>query len=146
MAEVWRGSGLSWSSRAGCSASELGVWVKLSAPDCSVQPSLVIPGATEPDWGPAGVGAAAKPKLGAKASRKRVAVSVPCASACIVQARLIRRGKTIANKRTTLGSAGTARLSLKPKRLKRGAKVTVRATVTLADGSATTLQKRLSAR
>ena len=36
-----------------------GVWVKPSALDCAVQPSLVIPGATEPDWGPAGVGAAA---------------------------------------------------------------------------------------
>ena len=33
-----------------------GVWVKPSALDCTVQPSLVIPGATEPDWGPAGGG------------------------------------------------------------------------------------------
>ena len=39
-----------------------GVWVKPSALDCTVQPSLVIPGGTEPDWGPAGVGAAAKPR------------------------------------------------------------------------------------
>ena len=85
-----------------------------------MQPSLVIPGATEPDWGPANPGAAAKPKLTAKASRKRVTVSVPCATACIVQAKLIKRGKTIAKKRTTLGAPGTAKLSLKPKRLKRG--------------------------
>ncbi len=123
-----------------------GVWVKPSALDCTVQPSLVVPGATEPDWGPAGVGAAAKPKLNAKASRKRVTVSVPCATACIVQAKLIKRGKTIAKKRTTLSAAGTAKLSLKPKRLKRGQKLTVRATVTLADGTATTLQKRISPR
>jgi hypothetical protein len=72
-----------------------------------------------------------------------VKVSVPCATACIVQAKLVRRGKTIARKRTTLGGAGTAKLTLKAK--KRG-KVTVRATVTLADGSATTLQRRISLR
>ena len=41
---------------------------------------------------------------------------------------------------------GTTRVSLKPNRLKRGAKLTVRATVTLADGSTTTLQKRISLR
>ena len=71
---------------------------------------------------------------------------MPCATACIVQAKLVKRGKTIAKKRTTLKAAGTAKLSLKPKRLKRGQKVTVRATVTLADGTATTLQKRISPR
>lgn len=123
-----------------------GVWVKPSALDCTVQPSLVIPGGTEPDWGPAGPGAAAKPRLSAKPSRKRVNVSVPCATACTVQAKLIRRGKTIARKRTTLGAAGTAKLTLKTKRLKRGTKLTVRATVTLADGTATTLQRRISSR
>jgi WD40-like Beta Propeller Repeat len=123
-----------------------GVWVKPSALDCTVQPSLVIPGATEPDWGPANPGAAAKPKLSAKASRKRVTISVPCATACVVRAKLVKRGKTIAKKRTTLGGPGTAKLSLKPKRLKRGQKVTVRATVTLADGTATTLQKKISPR
>jgi hypothetical protein len=58
-----------------------------------------------------------------------------------VRAKLVRRGRTIASKRTTLGAPGKAKLSLKPKRLKRGAKVTVRATVTLADGTATTLKK-----
>ena len=31
-----------------------GVWIKPSALDCSVQPSLVIPAGSEPDWGPAG--------------------------------------------------------------------------------------------
>jgi hypothetical protein len=43
-------------------------------------------------------------------------------------------------------AAGTAKLSLEPRRLKRGAKVTVQATVTLADGTATTLERRISAR
>lgn len=122
-----------------------GVWVKPSALDCTVQPSLVIPGATEPDWGPAhsaGVGAAAKPKLAARAKKRKVTLSVPCATACIVQAKLVRRGKTIAKKRTTLAAAGTAKLTLKGKR----GKVQARVTVTLADGSAMTLQKRLSLR
>jgi WD40-like Beta Propeller Repeat len=122
-----------------------GVWVKPSALDCTVQPSLTIPGASEPDWGPAQPNAVSAPaalKLKAAASRKRVTVSVPCATACTVRAKLLRRGRTIASKRATLGTAGTAKLTLKPrKRLKRRAKVTVRATVTLADGTATTLKK-----
>ena len=29
-----------------------GVWLKPSALDCTVQPSLVIPGGSEPDFGP----------------------------------------------------------------------------------------------
>jgi hypothetical protein len=102
--------------------------------------------ASEPDWGPANVGAAAKPSLDARATKRRVTLSVPCATACIVRAKLVRRGRTIASKRTTLGAAGTAKLTFKPKRVRRGAKLTVRATVTLADGAATTLVKRLSAR
>lgn len=123
-----------------------GVWIKPSALDCAVQPSLVIPGGSEPDWGPAAVGAAAKPRLNARATKRRVTLSVPCATACIVRAKVVRRGRTIDSKRAALGAAGTARLTLKPKRLKRGAKLTVRATVTLADGAATTLVKRISAR
>jgi WD40-like Beta Propeller Repeat len=129
-----------------------GVWVKPQALDCTVQPALVIPGATEPDWGPAhpaNPGAPATPRaatLKVRAAKRRVTLSVPCATACTVRAKLVRRGRTIASKRKTLGAPGTAKLTLKPKRLKRGAKVTVRATVTLADGSATTLQKRISAR
>jgi hypothetical protein len=122
-----------------------GVWVKPSALDCTVQPSLTIPGASEPDWGPANpaaIGAPAAPKLKAAASRKRVTVSVPCATACIVDAKLLHKGRRVAKRRATLGAAGTAKLTLKPrKHLKRRAKVTVRATITLADGTATTLKK-----
>jgi hypothetical protein len=120
-----------------------GVWVKPSALDCTVQPSLVIPGGSEPDWGPAhpaSPAAAAKPRLKVVAKR-RVTVSVPCATACTVRAKLVRRGRTIASKRTTLRAPGTAKLNLKPKRLKRGAKLTARVTVTLADGTAITLKK-----
>jgi hypothetical protein len=123
-----------------------GVWIMPSALDCTVQPALVIPGGSEPDWGPAqpaAAGAASRPVLKvASASRTRVRLSVPCATACIVQARLIHRGRRVAARRTTLAGPGTAKLALKPrKRLKRGAKVTVQATVTLADGAATTLRR-----
>jgi hypothetical protein len=71
-----------------------------------------------------------------------VTLSVPCATACIVQAKLVRRGKTVAKKRTTLATAGTAKLTLKTKR----GTVQARVTVTLADGSATTLRRRISLR
>jgi hypothetical protein len=119
-----------------------GVWIKPSALDCTVQPSLVIPGGSEPDWGPADAGAPARPVLKAAASRKRVTASVACATACVVEARLVQRGRRIAARRATLAGPGTAKLALKPKkRLARRAKVTVHATVTLADGSATTLRK-----
>jgi hypothetical protein len=122
-----------------------GVWIKPAALDCAVQPSLVIPGGSEPDWGPAhpaGAGAPAKPVLKAAATKKRVKLSVPCASACTVQAKLIHKGRRVASRRTTLGAAGTAKITLKPRKRLKG-KVTVRATVTLADGSATTLKKVL---
>src|SRR5918999_4424143 len=45
-----------------------GVWIKPSALDCTVQPALVIPGGAEPDWGPAGVAAPARPTLKAAAT------------------------------------------------------------------------------
>jgi hypothetical protein len=117
-----------------------GVWIKPSALDCTVQPSLVIAGGSEPDWGPAHAAAPAKPRI--KVAKRRVTVAVPCATACTVKAKLVRRGRTIASKRTTLRAPGTARLTLKTKRVK--GKLTARVTVTLADGEATTLVKRIS--
>src|SRR5918992_249020 len=117
-----------------------GVWIKPSALDCTVQPALAIPGGSEPDWGPAGVAAPARPTLKAAATKQRVKLSVPCAAACTVDAKLIRKGRRIAARRATLGAAGTAKLTLKPKKRLKG-KLTVRATVRLADGSARTLKK-----
>jgi hypothetical protein len=119
-----------------------GVWIKPSALDCTVQPALVVPGGAEPDWGPAGVAAPARPTLRAAATKKRVKLSVPCAAACTVDAKLIRKGRRIAARRVTLGAAGTAKLTLKPRKRLKG-KVTVRATVRLAGGPATTLKKVL---
>ncbi len=123
-----------------------GVWIKPSALDCAVQPALVIPGGSEPDWGPADPGApaaAVKPKLkSVRATKKRVTASVPCATACIVQAKLLHKGRKVATKKVVLPAAGTAKVALAPKkRLKPRAKVTVQLTVTLSDGAATTLKK-----
>jgi hypothetical protein len=118
-----------------------GVWIKPSALDCTVQPSLVIPGASEPDWGPAhpaGAGSAAtKPTLKVRSAKRKVTLSVPCATACIVQAKLVRRGRTIAARRITRSAAGTAKVTLRAK----AGKAHARVTVTLADGAATTLKK-----
>jgi hypothetical protein len=133
-----------------------GVWIKAGALDCAVQPALVIPGASEPDWGPADAGSAASPALKlkvARASLRRVAakglkVTVPCATACIVDGRLTLKGRKLGAKRVVREAAGAATLTLKPRakaarRLKRmrSAKLTVRVVVTLADGTATTLTK-----
>jgi len=134
-----------------------GVWVKRSALDCGVQPSLAIPGGSEPDWGPAAPGAGSgggSPSLTvARARLRQVAgrglkVSARCATACVVEGRVTMKGRKLAAKRTSRGTPGTVVLRLKPgraaaKRLARlrTAKLTVRVTITLADGAATTLTK-----
>ncbi|HYH89934.1 MAG TPA: hypothetical protein VEX67_11910 [Solirubrobacteraceae bacterium] len=41
-----------------------GIWVKRQARDCTVQPTLAIPGGSAPDWGPADVAPAARPTGG----------------------------------------------------------------------------------
>ena len=41
-----------------------GIWVKRSARDCTVQPTLVIAGGSAPDWGPADVNPAPRPTGG----------------------------------------------------------------------------------
>jgi hypothetical protein len=111
-----------------------GIWVKRAAGDCaSPQPALVIPGGSQPDWGPAainpgprdpgrgaigpgsgpGEGAvpgAAKPTLAVKRAaaraiaRKGLAVTVGCATACAVEAEL------------RVDKASARKLGLKPTR------------------------------
>jgi WD40-like Beta Propeller Repeat len=41
-----------------------GIWVKRQARDCTVQPTLVVPGGSQPDWGPANVNPAPRPGPG----------------------------------------------------------------------------------
>jgi WD40-like Beta Propeller Repeat len=45
-------------------AASDGIWVKRQARDCTVQPTLVVPGGSEPDWGPADVHPAPRPSGG----------------------------------------------------------------------------------
>jgi hypothetical protein len=45
-------------------ASSDGIWVKRQARDCTVQPTLAVPGGSEPDWGPADVHPAPRPAPG----------------------------------------------------------------------------------
>ena len=137
-----------------------GVWIKRSALNCGVQPSLVIPGGSEPDWGPAapGTGGGSATLTIARARLRQVAsrglkVSARCATACVVEGRVTMKGRRLAAKRATRGTPGTAVLRLKPgraaaKRLARlrTAKLTVRVTITLADGAATTLTKEVRVR
>lgn len=69
-------------------------------------------GPAGPSTGPKATG---KPSIKAL-SKSRVRVSVPCAKACKVSATLVVGKKTVATGRTTLRKAGTAKLTLKPKR------------------------------
>ncbi len=93
-----------------------GIWTLRATADCgAAAPALLIPGASQPDWGPApvapgprangsgggsggagGGGATGGPTLavkraGAKAiARKGLAVAVACPAACTVKAELLR--------------------------------------------------------
>ena len=164
-----------------------GVWTLRATADCAAAaPALLIPGASQPDWGPAPVapgprpggggsgpgGAGGQPASGrpsltvkrarAKAiARKGLALTVACPAACAVKAdllvdkrsarRLRLRGKRPAGTATrTLAAAGSATLSLKPaKRLRarfarlKGAKLTVRVTVTDGAGAKQVLRRRV---
>lgn len=59
-------AGPTWSPDGSALALESadGIWVKRQARDCTVQPTLVIAGGSQPDWGPAGVHAAPRPSGG----------------------------------------------------------------------------------
>ena len=59
-------AGPTWSPDGSALALESadGIWVKRQARDCTVQPTLVIPGGSQPDWGPADVHPAPRPSGG----------------------------------------------------------------------------------
>jgi hypothetical protein len=84
-----------------------GVWTGAIAHNCSGNPHLTIPGGREPDWGPAGVGAApARPyvrtasAIGRQALRQRgLKVRVSCPSSCRVTATVKQHGRIAAPRR-----------------------------------------------
>jgi len=57
-------AGPSWSPDGSALALQAkeGIWVKRQARDCTVQPTLAIPGGSAPDWGPADVAPAPRPR------------------------------------------------------------------------------------
>jgi hypothetical protein len=104
-----------------------GVWTAAIGHDCAGSPRLTIPGAREPDWGPAGAAAAspARPAvrtagtIGRRALQRRgLKVGVSCASTCRARATAARRGRVVA--RATKRVAGRGRLTLRPERVRRG--------------------------
>jgi hypothetical protein len=161
-----------WTARAtaDCAAAAPALLIAgASQPDWG--PADVNPGprggGSNPGGGPGGGGSSAAPTLTVKRTRaKRIArrgaaVTVGCAAACAVKAELLvdrrsarrlglKRGRPAATAKRTLASAGTAKLTLKPlpklrKRFGRlrGAKLTVRVTVTDASGATQVLRRRL---
>jgi hypothetical protein len=118
-----------------------GVWTGTIGHDCSGRPHLTIPGGREPDWGPAGVGAASpSPSVRTATSisrdalrRRGLRVRVSCPSACRVTAAARQRGHVVA--RASRRLTGTGRLTLRPARVRRG-RLSVR--VSMRPGGAVT--------
>ena len=97
-----------------------GVWTGAITHDCKGSPHLTIPGAREPDWGPAGVGAApSRPSVRTAGTIRRGALEqhgltlrVRCPSGCRVSASASQRGHVVARAARRL--AGKGRLTLRP--------------------------------
>jgi hypothetical protein len=123
-----------------------GIWVKRNATDCaSPQPTLVLPGGSEADWGPANVnpgprpttggtptggrptgGSPAKPAMTLKAGKPRlhgraVKVSFTCVAACSYKAKLTLKGKALATRKgkAKAGRATTVKLKLSAKQARK---------------------------
>jgi WD40-like Beta Propeller Repeat len=108
-----------------------GVWTATIARNCAGSPHLTIPGASEPDWGPADVGAASSPRpapgpavrtapaIGRRTLQQRgLKLRVSCPSACRATATASRRRRVVA--RASRRLAGKGQLTLRPSRARRG--------------------------
>jgi WD40-like Beta Propeller Repeat len=133
-----------------------GVWTGTIARNCAGSPRLTIPGAREPDWGPAGVGAASPPRsaseldvqtasvIARRALRKRgLKVRVSCPASCRATATASQRGRVVA--RASRRLAGTGRLALRSARVRRG-RLAVRVSVRQDGQAATTVTRRVLVR
>ena len=121
------------------------VWIKPSALDCTVQPSLVIPGGSEPTLVPPTPRAGTAHPEGERLARARQGLGpVRDGVRHARQARVARQDDR--KEAHDARRRGHGQADPEAEALKRGAKVTVRATVTLADGTATTLQRRIRTR
>ena len=140
---TWSPSGeaLAWSEGDG-------IWTGAIGHDCSGRPSLTIPGGREPDWGPAapgdaGIATARIPR--SMTPRRGLPVRVTCASACRA-AIVVRRGRgVVARARRRLAAGGTAIVRLAPP-TPRARRLTVRVTIRLDRGPATTTTRTVRIR
>jgi opacity protein-like surface antigen len=140
-------AGPTWSPDGGklAFAGQDGIYVTAIAADCAASaPALAIPGASQPDWGPAeiapgprkgtgpggggpGSGPGGQPGAPAvavkalkakKVARRGLPVRVTCAAACSVKATLkVRKLRgVVATAKGSAPAGGTVKLTLKPKR------------------------------
>jgi hypothetical protein len=139
-----------------------GVWTGTIGRNCSGNPHFTIPGANEPDWGPANVDGASPPRpsdpgpagsgatvrtasaIGRRALQRRgLKVRVRCASACRATATARQRGRVVA--RASRRLAGSGPLTLRPARARRG-RLSVRVSVQPDGAAAATFTRRVVVR
>ena len=133
-----------------------GVWTGTIGHDCGGTPRLTMPGAREPDWGPADVGPAfspppaggltvrTAPAIGRLALLRRgLRVQLSCPAACRATGTATQRGRVLA--RTSRRLSGTARLTLRPSRVRRG-RLSVRVRIQPEGGAAVTSTRRVLVR
>ena len=130
------GAGLAW-------AEADGIWTSPVGADCSsIAPRLTIPGASQPDWGPADAGVAAAPAAApapapratparpasglrvasprsirrAALGRRGLRVSVTCTQRCRVSATLTYKHRRIARRTGRRSKPGRLTLTVRPSR------------------------------
>jgi hypothetical protein len=134
-----------------------GIWAAKIGRDCSGSPRLVIPGASDPDWGPADAGGGSPgppvppgpaqpsvtiPRSVAAGARLRIAVTCPGACRASATARAGRRVVARAARRVS----GGATLSLKPRRLRGARRLAVKVVVKPDGGAAVTATRNVKLR
>jgi WD40 repeat protein len=114
------GSSLTWQEGDG-------VWVMSIGHRCEGKPRLVIPGATEPDWGPADVGGggAAVSVPRAVSRRGTLRVSVTCPGRCRASATARQGDRRVGH----AARRGSGRLALRLRGVRRGRALSVRVVV-----------------
>ena len=130
-------AGPTWSPDGSALALESkdGIWVKRQARDCTVQPTLAVPGGSAPDWGPADVnpaprGGGSKPPAGGGVTASTGGVTVgplPApAKLRITKAKLAKALRS--GRKVTLLGASPGRQAIVAER---GRKVVARGTATV---------------
>jgi hypothetical protein len=133
-------------------ASSDGIWVKRQARDCTVQPELVVPGGSEPDWGPANVAPAPRPTSsggggtpggsGASAPPAGPVTAAPAATVATLRVTKVKLARALrSGLRLTLAGARPGRQAIVAKR---GRKVVARGTATVAANGAARVTLRFT--